>query len=76
MFKKGRGLLGHRTAKSAASEEWYDELSWFVVFWNKFGKAKTKYNGYWVGVVKYGHGILDHGILKYFKNESLNRADF
>ena len=33
-------LLGHETLKSAASQEWIDEMSWFFACWYKFRKAK------------------------------------
>ena len=58
------GLLGLGTLKSAVSQEWIDEMSWFCTYWYKFRKAKCYFNNYRVGMVKNGWGLIDHGSLK------------
>ena len=60
----GHGLLGLETPKSAVSQEWIDEMSWFFSCWYKFRKAKSCFNNYWVGMVKNEWGLIDHGTLK------------
>ena len=62
--KNGHGFLGLGTQKSAVSQEWINELGSFVACWCKFMKAKSYFNNYWVGVVKKGWGLKDHGTLK------------
>ena len=41
LVRNGRDLLGLETPKSAVSEEWIDEMSWFFSWWYKFRKAKS-----------------------------------
>ena len=36
-------------------------MSWFSACWYKFRKAKSYFNNYWVGMVKNGWGLTDHG---------------
>ena len=35
-----------------------------IACWCKFGKAKSYFNDFWVGVVRNGHCYLVHGTLK------------
>ena len=44
LVKNGCGLLGLGTIKSAVSQEWIDEMSWFFACWYKFSKAKSYLN--------------------------------
>ena len=64
MVKNGRGHLGLGTLKSAISQEWIDEISWFFACWSKFRNAKSYFNNYRVGMVKDGQGPVDHGTLR------------
>ena len=64
VVKSGHGLLGHGALKSALSQKWIDEMSWFFAGWYKFGTAKSYFNNYWVSMVKNGWGLIDHGTLK------------
>ena len=32
-------------------------------FWHRFTKAKSYFNNSWVGMVKNGWGVIDHGAL-------------
>ena len=64
VVKSGHGLLGHEALKSALSQKWIDEMSWFFAGWYKFGTAKSYFNNYWVGIIKNGWGLLNHGTLK------------
>ena len=41
-----------------------DAFSWFFVCSYIFWKAKSYFNSYWVGMVKYGCGLWGHGALK------------
>ena len=45
-----------------------------------FKKAKSYFNSYWEGMVKYGCALLGHRTLKsaipQFKNKSMNWAEF
>ena len=59
------GYLGNGILKSALSQEWIDELSWFFACWYKFRKPKSYFNVHFVGMTKYGHGLLGHGTLKF-----------
>ena len=52
------------TLISAVSQEWIDEMSWFFACWYKFSESKSYFDNYWVGMVKNGWGIIDHGTLK------------
>ena len=76
--KNERGLLGLRTLKSAVSQEWIDELGWFLACWYKFMKAKSYFNNYWVSVVKNGRGLKIVGLLNqvYLTNDLINWADW
>ena len=60
VVENGCGLLDQGTLKSAISQEWFDEMSWFFACWYKFGKAKCWFNNYWVGMLKNGWDLLDH----------------
>ena len=64
VLKNEFGLLCLETLKSAVSQEWIDEMSWFFTCWYKFRKAKSCFNNYWMGVVKNGQGLIDYGTLK------------
>ena len=64
MVKSRYGHVGLRTLRSSVSQEWIDEVSWFFPCWYKFRKAKSYVNSYWMGTVKNGWGLIDHGILK------------
>ena len=57
-------FLGHGTVKSAVSQEWIDELSWFWTWWYNFRKNKSYFNKFYVGVVKTWCGLLVHETLK------------
>ena len=48
---------GHGTLIS----EWMDESSWFFACSYIFNKAKSYFNSYWVGMVKFGCALLGHG---------------
>ena len=76
--KNERGLLGLRTLKSAVSQEWIDELGWFLAYWYKFMKAKSYFNNCWVSVVKNGRGLKIVGLLNqvYLTNDLKNWADW
>ena len=39
---------------------------WIYACWHKFMKARTYFNNYWVGMMKNGWGLSDHGTLKSF----------
>ena len=56
LLKNGCGLLG----KSAVSQEWIDEMSWFFAYPYKFKKAKNYFNNYWLGMVKNEWSLIDH----------------
>ena len=58
VVRNGPGLLGLET------QEWIDEMSWFFACWYNFKKAKSYFNSYWVGIIKNGWGLIDHGTLK------------
>ena len=58
----GQGLLGHWTLKSALSQEWIDELSWFLHADTNSGKLKI--NKFCVVMVKIGHGLLGYWTLQ------------
>ena len=64
MVKTGHSFLGLGTLKSAVSQEWIDEMSWFLACWYKFTKGKSYFNNYWLGMVKNEWGLIDHGTLK------------
>ena len=64
MVKNGHALLDQGTLKSAVSQEWVDELSWFFTCWYNSRKLKNYVNNYWVGVVKNGRGLSGYGTLK------------
>ena len=52
VFKKGRGLLGLvGSLKSAVSQEWINEMSWFFAY----------FNNYWLAMGKNGQGLIDFG---------------
>ena len=56
--------LGHRTLKSAVTQEWFNQLNWFFAYWSKFRKTKSYFNNCWVEMVKYGCGFFGLGTLK------------
>ena len=64
LIKNGRGLLGLENLKSAVSQEWMDEMSWFLAFWCKFRKPENYLNNYWVGMAKKGARLYRNGTLK------------
>ena len=64
MVKNGRGILGLWTLKSAVSQEWVDEMGWFLACWYKLRKVKSCFYNYWVDMVKNRWGITDHGTHK------------
>ena len=51
---RGLGLVGHRAVESAVSQEWFNEFSWFLVYWYKFRKAKSCFNSYWMDILNMG----------------------
>ena len=60
VFKNGHGLVGLAgSLKSAVSQEWINEMSWY-----KFRKVKSYFINDWVGMVKNGQGLIDHGTLE------------
>lgn len=54
------GMVKNAPLKSAVSQEWCVELRWFFKCWDKFKKDKSCFNSYWIGIVKYRCGLLDH----------------
>ena len=64
VIKNEHGFLGLGSLKSAVSQEWIDELGWFIACWYKFMKAKSHFDNYWVGSVKNWWGLKDCGTLK------------
>ena len=66
VVRNGRSLFGLLTLKSAAlSQEWIDdEMRWFFSSWYKFKKVNSYFDNYWVGIVKDGWGLIDHGTFK------------
>ena len=68
-------VLGHGALKSAVSQEWIDEMSWFIACWHKFRKAKSYFNNYWLGMVKNGPELpLDTKIRS--ANDLMNSANW
>ena len=59
--KKGETNLVTRTLKLTVSQKWTDGVNWFFAHW----KAKSWFNDFWVGVVKYDHGLLVCETLKF-----------
>ena len=64
MVKNGCGQSDHVTLKLTVSQKLEDGINWFFACWYKFGKAKSWFNDFGVGVVKNGHGLLVHETLK------------
>ena len=64
VIKNEHCLLGLGTLKYAVSQVWIDEFGWFFACWYKFWKAKSYFNNYWMGMVKNGEGLIDHGTFK------------
>ena len=58
------GILSLGFLKSALSQEWIDEISWFFACWYKIRKAKSYFDNYWLCMVKNWWGLIDHGTLK------------
>ena len=50
--RNGHGYLGHWTRKSAVSQEWVDQLSWFFTWWYEFRKAYSYFDNFTLGLVK------------------------
>ena len=73
LVRNGCGLLGLGTLKSAVSQEWVDQMSWFFACWYKFRKAKSYFNNYRVGMVKNECGLIDH---RTPTNDLMNWADW
>ena len=62
VFKKGHGLLGLvGSLKSAVSQDWINEMSWFFAYWYKFRKGKSYFNNYSLAMGKNGQGLIDFG---------------
>ena len=57
MVRDGCSQPCHRTLKLTVSQEWVDGL-------NKFRKAESNFNDFWVDVVKIGRDYLVHETLK------------
>ena len=55
---------GHRTLKSALSQEEIDGINWFLMCCYKFKKGKFYFNSFWVVLVKTGRSLLGHEALK------------
>ena len=72
VVKNECSLLGLGTLKSAISQEWINKMSWVFACWDKFRKAKSYFNDYWVGMVKNGQdpidnmGLLNQAYLNWF----------
>ena len=64
VVKNGHGFFGLGTLKSALSQDWIDEMSWFFECWYKLRKVNSGFDNYWQGIVKNGWGLMDHGTLK------------
>ena len=64
MVESGCDLFDLETQKSALSQEWIDEMSWFFGYWYKFTKVNSYFDIYWVGIVKNGWGLIDRRILE------------
>ena len=74
MVRNGCGQSGHRTLKSAVSQEWNDGMNWFLAYWCKFKKAKSYSNDFWVDLVKNGcsHFMRPQNL----QNDFMDWADF
>ena len=64
VVQNGHGLLGTGTLEPGVSQEGINGVNWFLICWNKFWKAKSYFNDFWVVVVKNGHSLLGPGTLK------------
>ena len=58
------GILSLGFLKSALSQEWIDEISWFFACRYKTRKTKSYFDNYWLCMVKNWWGLIDHGTLK------------
>ena len=43
-------------------QNWLSLAYWFFACWYKFRKAKSRYNNFWVGLIKDGSGLLVHSV--------------
>ena len=59
----GCGLFDLGTLKSALSQEWIDDMSWFFPCWYKFREAKSYCDNYLVGLAKKGWDLMDRATL-------------
>ena len=39
-------------------------MSWYFACWYRFSTSRSYFDNYWVGIVKNGWGLRDHGALK------------
>ena len=78
VVKNGCDLLGLETLKSAVSQEWIDQMSWFFACWSKFRRTKSYFDNYWVAMVKNEFGLIDNGTVKsdVSQNDLMNWADW
>ena len=56
--------MGLGALKSAVLQRSIDEMSWFFVCSYTFRKAKSYFNKYYLGIIKKGWGVRNHGTLK------------
>ena len=64
MSENGCSLLSHWTLKSAKSQEWINELSWFLHAHTNSGKLKVTLIIIWWTWQKMDAAFLGHGTLK------------
>ena len=64
MARIGCGQCGHKALKLVVSQEWIDEMDWFLHGGANPRKQKTCFNDFWVGQVRNGHGHLVYETLK------------
>ena len=62
--KNGCGHSGLRTLKLAVSQKGINGINLILVCWQKFWKAKSYFNNFWILVIKNGCGLLGLGALK------------
>ena len=64
MVKNGGGQSCDGTLKLTLSEEWTNEMNWFLACWYKFITVKRWPKIYWMGMFKNRCGQCGHGTLK------------
>ena len=74
------GGCGQKWTWDSNFNEWINLAEFLHANIYIFKKAKSYFNSYWVGMVKYGCVLLGHRILKsaipQLKNKLMNWADF